>query len=194
MTDIIEVAKKYNISLARVDDSFHDAAREDIEAFTDHYRKEGAEEANKTIEHLKAVVSAESKRVQRAEQQLAATELVMEQLQEALVVAQKFCNSFPADECPDFVAIPINDAVKLTREKCTDERMCSGCFAGTGCELQPSLSALREHEAKVLEDAASKFKYEWNGDSDTYVEQQVDNETYEVLMEMASELRAKGDK
>jgi len=69
MTDISEVAKKYNIIMFRYDDDMKCATHEDVEAFANHYRKEGAEEANKTIEELK--------------QQLAATELVLEQVRDA---------------------------------------------------------------------------------------------------------------
>lgn len=34
----------------------------------------------------------------------------------ALEVAQRFCNSFTADECPDTVAVPINEAVNTLRK------------------------------------------------------------------------------
>ena len=42
--------------------------------------------------------------------------LVMREMMGALEVAQTFCNSFTADECPDTVAIPINEAVNTARK------------------------------------------------------------------------------
>jgi hypothetical protein len=48
MSDINEVAKKYNIEFTRVDDHFHAAYEKDISSFADElrnrYRKEGAEQ------------------------------------------------------------------------------------------------------------------------------------------------------
>lgn len=42
--------------------------------------------------------------------------IVMREMLSALEVAQTFCNSFAADECPDAVAIPINEAVNNARK------------------------------------------------------------------------------
>lgn len=42
--------------------------------------------------------------------------LVMREMLSALEIAQAFCNSFTAEECPDRVAIPISDAINAARK------------------------------------------------------------------------------
>lgn len=36
-----------------------------------------------------------------------------ERMRSALLIAQAFCNSLSAEDCPDAVAIPINEALKV---------------------------------------------------------------------------------
>ena len=37
------------------------------------------------------------------------------EMEDTLLIAQKFCNSFSADDCPDSVAIPIDEALRFTK-------------------------------------------------------------------------------
>ena len=41
----------------------------------------------------------------------------IERLRAALLIAQRFCNSMTANECPDTVAIPINEALQVPNAK-----------------------------------------------------------------------------
>jgi len=134
MTDIIEVARKYELN----DFAFDYPAR--FQAFADHYRKEGAEEANKTIENLRAYAKHERSlgaepfaiELQSVKQQLAAAELVLEQMREKLNAIHDIVNN--------------REYTELSHKDCiTVMKLCMQTW-----QLQPSLSALREFEAKVL--------------------------------------------
>ena len=60
MTDIMEVANDLATYLSDGSIAFTEDA---LQAFADHYRKEGAEEANKTIEGLHAQLTADDKQI-----------------------------------------------------------------------------------------------------------------------------------
>ena len=104
--------------------------------------------------------SAESqKREAELQEQLAATELVVEQMREVL----------------------------RNISKCQHDEYNQMIYMATdAAQLQPSLSALREHEEKVLEDAE-----QWIVDEQGKA---VLRRRIEELRDQASELRAKGDK
>jgi len=40
----------------------------------------------------------------------------MREIVDALEIAKNFCNTFPAEECPDTVALPIYKALQLARK------------------------------------------------------------------------------
>jgi hypothetical protein len=157
MTDIIEVAKL----CGRLENgTMYENA---LQAFADHYRKEGAEEANNTIAELEAELIGEKDSYlilhnvnEALHAKLAATELVAEQMREALDKSDSYIRS---TDSGGFSALPVIKNNKAV------------------LQLHPSLSVLREHEAKVLEDAADKFT----------------EETANALCYLASELRAKGE-
>ena len=168
---IIEVAKLYGFeeeSAVSHEDEFKPSGvfrctKEELQAFADHYRKECAAEANKTIEELKRQLSEASGQIEFLDkqnnslrEQLAATELVLEQMRAVL----KTCMAMGE----------IRFKTCVLSAQAHDEIV-------SVMQLQPSLSALMEDRAKVLEDAAD------NAPNDS-VEQ--------FLRIMASELRAKG--
>jgi hypothetical protein len=156
--DIIEVAKKCGLSCKRFDCCSPKA----LDRFADHYRKEGAEEyektfalrkaidideavakatkeANKTIEELRTRLSGQTcfvppefqAEMDELKQQLSATELVVEQMRDDIVAAE-------------VVLHRMNVSVPTALMNCK--------------KLQPSLYALREHEAKVLEEARAQME------------------------------------
>ena len=159
MTDIIKVAKKCGMRFDAATEAYPSRIttyREQLQAFADHYRKEGAEEANKTIDALWRTIDLANEQITEQEQQLAATELVVEKMREALS--------------------------KYTGQH---DRHGSYCTAYEAVQLQPHLSALREHDNKLLEEVATWFSCE---DTNT------DYLRKDDVIKRISELRAKGDK
>jgi len=138
MTDIIEVAKKCGFVTNNSGEIFHpDDERDDLplkdllQVFADHYRKEGADELERLTALCKEAVQNHQEVVDSnfsLLKKLAATELVVEQMREAL---NKVANS----QCLSSFGEDVAEAA----------------------ELQPCLSALRAHEVKVLEDAGWKM-------------------------------------
>jgi hypothetical protein len=158
---------------------------------------EGAEEANKTVEELKQQVAewkllaksnAEIDNASQAvhevrEEYLTATELVVEQMREnnnrtrqVLIMMHNKLSGNPSVLNIKHIEYAV---------ECIDN-----------LQLQPSLSALREYEAKVLENAIAKGEMKrkqtvggWNGLSFNAGADSVLGE----LRRMASELCAKGE-
>jgi len=163
MTDIMEVANDLATYLSDGSIAFTEDA---LQAFADHYRKEGAEEANKTVEGLHAQLTADDKQIvamhktiEELKQQLAATELVVEQLREAL-------NKYTGQH----------------------DRHGSYCTAYEAVQLHPSISALREDRTKTIDRLKSFLACMIECEAyETVVLPHI--ETF-----AASELRAKGDK
>jgi len=128
MTDIIEVAKACGAQTDRArnrigKDGGAIFTTDQLQAFADHYRKEGAEEANKTIEkyqHDFEVSVADHEKCKGyadyLREQLAATELVVEQMR------------------ADF-----KEVLRIS-----DRKHDAWDKAKQALQLQPSLSALRE--------------------------------------------------
>jgi hypothetical protein len=168
MTDITEVAKNCGAEEIMVSDGDWESGKfeypvysfipHELQAFADHYRKEGAEGTNKhwldennmlliriaeletknneqfaTMLDLANERDKVSRTVDSFKQQLAATELVVEQMREIV-----------ADACTEYRKLPHSLGYTITHVRRCEQAL----------QLQPSLSALREHEAKVLEERA----------------------------------------
>ncbi len=129
MTDIIEVAKKCGAHHEREDEAFDYGdgfyfGTKELQAFADHYRKEGAEEANEAANAANRIVAEDYAEIKKLKQQLAATELVVEQMRAAFV--------------------------DLGKHPSNEDLYASYMTMRNALQLQPSLPALREHDAKVL--------------------------------------------
>jgi hypothetical protein len=133
MTDIIEVAKLCGASIFHADKGCETEIqfnRAELQAFADHYRKEGAAGANNTIAELEAELIGEKDSYlilhnvnEALHAKLAATELVAEQMREALDKSDSYIRS---TDNGGFSALPVIKNNKAV------------------LQLQPSLSALRE--------------------------------------------------
>ena len=127
MTDIIEVAKGCGIFRAWGAKGPFICPEPQLRAFSDYYRKEGAEESGKVLEQRWETAKLSSKTIVGLREQLAATELVVEQMREAL------------------------EEIACLGNGNTHGNSIGNCIAIRALQLQPSLSALREHDAKALE-------------------------------------------
>jgi len=140
--NIIEVSKKYGAVMNDIDvmyevvlkDGSAVFSKDELQAFADHFRKEGAEVENKALQvrncELVAHGQDKSRLIDSLQEQLAATELVAAKMRE-YVVHKPTCKFSAVRDCT--------------------------CGLDKALQLQPSISAMREHEAKVLKDYANEL-------------------------------------
>lgn len=118
-------------------------------------------------------------------EELAATQLVVGQMREALeMLYDRYENGDQVTEDGDIDGCYMGKAVKLSEEEENQIlRLIPSCLNDNGKSLQVSTDALREHDAKVLEEAGQMF-----ADNDDAVI--VKNDVLRILNCKAAELRA----